>query len=228
MKPDRQHAKTPRWQSVAHLLRAQERRLGNQTLLRFEGRDLSFSQVESQTNRLANVLRTLGIQKKSKVAVMMPNGFEYPLIWLAIAKLGALMIPINIQYQASELEFVLNNAQADIAIAGRQQIETLKGLKSKCPCLRDIVLFCMDSTITGTRNLGSEMEEASAGCSIDAIQQDDLLNLQYTSGSTGRPKGVVLSHRNMVAGAHSVATYLKNSAGDRLLAGGDNLKRSNR
>ena len=118
MKPDRQHTKIPRWQSVAHLLRAKALQMGNQTLLRFEGRNLSFAQVESQTNQLANVLRTLGIQKTSQVAVMLPNGFEYPLIWLAIAKLGAIMIPINIQYRAPEVKFVLNNSEANLSIAG--------------------------------------------------------------------------------------------------------------
>ena len=64
MEPDRHDAKIPRWQSVAHLLRGQALRMGNQTLLRFEGRNLSFAQVENQTNQLANVLRKLGVQKK--------------------------------------------------------------------------------------------------------------------------------------------------------------------
>jgi acyl-CoA synthetase (AMP-forming)/AMP-acid ligase II len=180
MEPDRQHAKIPRWQSVAHLLRGQALRMGDQTLLRFEGQNLSFAQVENHTNQLANVLCTLGVQKGNKVAVMMPNGFEYPLTWLAIAKVGALMVPINIQYQAAEIEFVLNNAQADLAIAGQQQIEALKGLKSQCPSLREIVLFSKDSTISGTRNLYTEMDKASIDYSIDSIQQDDLLNLQFS------------------------------------------------
>jgi acyl-CoA synthetase (AMP-forming)/AMP-acid ligase II len=214
MKPDRQHAKIPRWQSVAHLLRAQALRMGNQTLLRFEGQNLSFVQVENQTNRLANVLRTLGVQKGNKVAVMMPNGLEYPLSWLAIAKLGAIMIPINTQYRASELEFVLNNAQADIAIAGRQQIEAFEGLKSKCSSLRDIVLFSMGSTISGTRNLFSEMEKASAACRIDGIHQDDLLNLQYTSGTTGFPKACMLSHKYWLQLGQDMCNYARVTAKD--------------
>jgi crotonobetaine/carnitine-CoA ligase len=214
MKPDRQHAKIPRWQSVAHLLRAQALQMGNQTLLRFEGRNLSFAQVESQTNQLANVLCALGIQKTSKVAVMLPNGFEYPLIWLAIAKLGAIMIPINIQYRAPELKFVLNNAEANLAIAGRQQIEAVKGLKSQCPSLHDVVLFSMDSTISKTRNLGSEMQKASLSFSIDAIQQDDLLNLQYTSGTTGFPKACMLSHKYWLQLGQDMCDYARVGAQD--------------
>jgi acyl-CoA synthetase (AMP-forming)/AMP-acid ligase II len=199
---------------VAHLLRAQALRMGDQTLLRFEGRNLSFAQVENQTNQLANSLRSLGVQKKNRVAVMMPNGFEYPLTWLALAKLGAIMIPVNIQYQASELEFILNNAEADIAIAGHKQIEALAGLKSQCPSLREIVLFSMDLTISGTRNLYREMEKASMDCSIDTIQQDDLLNLQYTSGTTGFPKACMLTHKYWLQLGQDMCNYGRVTAED--------------
>jgi crotonobetaine/carnitine-CoA ligase len=188
--------------------------MSGQTLLRFEGRNLSFAQVESQTNQLANVIRALGVQKGKKVAVMMPNGLEYPLCWLALAKLGAIMIPINIQYQAAELEFVLNNAEADIAIAGQKQIEALKRLKAQCPSLRDIVLFSMDSTSSGARNLYSEMQKASMECSIDSIQQDDLLNLQYTSGTTGFPKACMLSHKYWLQLGQDMCNYARVTAND--------------
>jgi crotonobetaine/carnitine-CoA ligase len=214
MEPDRHHKKIPRWQSIAHLLREQALRMGDQTLLRFEDQNLSFAQVENHTNQLANVLRTLGVQKGNKVAVMMPNGLEYPLTWLAIAKLGALMVPINIQYQATELEFVLNNAEADLAIAGRQQIEALKGLKSKCPSLREIVLFSNDATISETRNIDTEMVEASMDCSIDSIQPDDLLNLQYTSGTTGFPKACMLSHKYWLQLGQDMCNYARVTAQD--------------
>ena len=214
MKPDRQQTKMPRWQSVAHLLRAQALRMGDQTLLRFEDRNLSFAQVENQTNQLANSLRSRGVQKKNKVAVMMPNGLEYPLTWLALAKLGAIMIPVNIQYQASELEFILNNAEADIAIAGHKQIEALAGLKSQCPSLREIVLFSMDLTISGARNLYREMEKASMDCSIDTIQQDDLLNLQYTSGTTGFPKACMLTHKYWLQLGQDMCNYGRVTAED--------------
>jgi len=209
MEPDRQHAKIPRWQSVAHLLRGQALRMGDQTLLRFEGQNLSFAQVENHTNQLANVLCTLGVEKGNKVAVMMPNGFEYPLTWLAIAKVGALMVPINIQYQATEIEFVLNNAEADLAIAGQEQIEALKGLKSQCPSLREIVLFSKDSTISGTRNLYTEMDKASIDYSIDSIQQDDLLNLQFTSGTTGFPKACMLTHKYWLQLGQDMCNYAR-------------------
>jgi len=214
MKPDQHHTKIPAWQSVGHLLRAQALRMGDQTLLRFEGRNLSFARVESQTNQLANVIRALGVQKGNKVAVMMPNGLEYPLCWLALAKLGAIMIPINIQYQAAELEFVLNNGEADIAIAGQKQIEALKGLKSRCPSLREIVLFSMDSTISGTGNLCSAMQKASRECSIDSVQQDDLLNLQYTSGTTGFPKACMLSHKYWLQLGQDMCNYARVTADD--------------
>jgi crotonobetaine/carnitine-CoA ligase len=197
------------WQSVAHLLREQTLRMGDQVLLRFEGQHLTFAQVENLTNQLANVFRTLGVQKGNRIAVFMPNGFEYPLTWLAIAKVGALMVPINIQYRASEIEFVINNAQTSLAIAGQAQIEALKGLKSRCPSLREIVLFSKDSRTSETLNLCTEMDKASIDYSIDPIQQDDLLNLQYTSGTTGFPKACMLTHKYWLQLGQDMCNYAR-------------------
>ena len=98
--------KIPQWQSLGHLLREQAEKIGARTLLRFEGESMSFAQVEEGTNRLANVLRQHHVQKGDKVAVMLPNGIEFPLAWLAIAKMGAVMVPVNVQYREQELQTV--------------------------------------------------------------------------------------------------------------------------
>lgn len=106
------------WQSLGHLLREQAEKIGARTLLCFEGESMSFAQVEEGTNRLANVLRQHHVQKGNKVAVMLPNGIEFPLAWLAIAKMGAVMVPVNVQYREQELQDVLQTGHAKSLRAG--------------------------------------------------------------------------------------------------------------
>ena len=90
--------------SLGVLLREQASRFSGRTLFRFEGRSLSFREIERATNRLANVLVARGLSAGDRVAVMLPNGIEFPVAWFAIAKVGAVMVPVNVQYRDRDLE----------------------------------------------------------------------------------------------------------------------------
>lgn len=196
------------WQSLGHLLREQAARYGNRTLFRFEGAKATFAQIEEQTNRLANVLNAHGVHKGTKVAVMMPNGIEFPTAWLAIAKLGAVMVPVNTQYQETDLQYVLNDSGAELALVGAEQIPNLQHLQAHCPSLREVCIFAANST------LAREMQQTSISFSIDHVSSSDLLNLQYTSGTTGFPKGCMLSHEYWLRLGREMAQYGRFRDGD--------------
>lgn len=186
---------TIRWQSVGHLVRQQAAHFGDRTLLRFESSECSFAQFEELTNRLGNVLKSHGVGKDDRVAVIMPNCIEFPVSWVAIAKIGAVMVPVNIQYRESDMEYTLNDSGAIFAIAGPDQLELLQQVRSRTPALREIgVLGPEDAAPGNVVNLRAEMASASAELDIDEINYDALLNLQYTSGTTGFPKGCMLTH----------------------------------
>ncbi|MCP4577648.1 MAG: acyl--CoA ligase, partial [Deltaproteobacteria bacterium] len=68
----------------------------------------TYAELNSRVNQFANVFVAKGIKQKDHVAVMLPNCPEFPVTWLALAKLGAVMVPLNVRYQAAELEYVLN------------------------------------------------------------------------------------------------------------------------
>ena len=132
------NAEPTAWRSLGQLLHEQARRFGDRTLFRFEGAQMTFAQVEEQTNRLAHVLKARGIGKGVHVAVMLPNGFEFPLAWLALAKLGAVMVPINTQYQQQDLRYTLNDSEAQLALAGPAQAAILQRAQPACPRLQTI------------------------------------------------------------------------------------------
>jgi len=192
----------PPWQSIGHLLREQAGSVGDKPLLRFAGRTLTFARVEQLSNGLAAVLKARGVRQGDKVAVMLPNGFEFPLAWLALAKLGAVIVPLNVQYQATELEYVLNRAGATLALAGRDQVHAVREVQACCASLREVLTFAPGAA------LYQYIEQARDEVTLDA-SQGDLLNLQFTSGTTGFPKACMLTHRYWLQLAQDMLRYAR-------------------
>lgn len=183
------------WNSLGHLLQQQASRIGSQELLRFEGQRITFEQLEQRTNQLANVLKARGISKGDKVAVMLPNGLEFPTAWLAIAKLGAVIVPVNVHYQVSDLAYVLNDSDAKYVLAGPDQVPILVQVNEACAGVERIWgLGTGASTAQGVIDLIPEMEGASNVFDVGHVNGEDLVNIQYTSGTTGFPKGCMLTH----------------------------------
>lgn len=205
------------WQSLGHLVREQALRFPDRTLFQFEGTHTTFAQVEERTNRLANVLNMHGITKGDKVAVMMPNSANFPITWLAIAKAGAVMVPINIQYRVNDLLYTLQDSEAKLAIAGPEQAFNLQEARSYCSNLHTIGVFGRTdpiSSVNGMIDISIEIESASNFYDIDHVVPGDLVNLQYTSGTTGFPKGCMLTHEYWLTLGQLVAEYLNPGDGD--------------
>ncbi|MGC2264394.1 MAG: class I adenylate-forming enzyme family protein, partial [Candidatus Acidiferrales bacterium] len=81
--------------SLGDLLRRQARDLGERVLFRFASEEITIREVHEASNRLAGSLKKCGVQSGDRVGVMLPNGFGFPIAWFAVAKLGAVIVPIN-------------------------------------------------------------------------------------------------------------------------------------
>jgi len=157
----------------------------------------TYAEVRSAAAALAQVLARRGVQSGSVVAVMLPNAPEYPLSWFALAKLGAVIVPLNPQYTAREVQVVMADAKASHVIVHHSLVGVVGGALAPSHALQSdqIVIVGPDWR-----------EHVSFGCLLqlgegEAIARaepglDDLLNIQYTSGTTGLPKGCLLTHRH--------------------------------
>jgi acyl-CoA synthetase (AMP-forming)/AMP-acid ligase II len=178
-------------QNLGSLVREAANRFGNKTILRFEGSSLSFTQLEERTNQLSNVLEKLGVKAGDRVAVMLGNGFDFPITWLSIAKLGAIMVPVNTQYQHDDLRFVLRDSGAWLLVTSPEFVKLANQVQPECEMLESIVVFGASRAAIELRHA---MKVASKEFAPSDIARDSLVNLQYTSGTTGFPKGCMLSH----------------------------------
>ena len=185
-------------QSLGALLNKQARRYPDRVLFRFGGEEITIREADLRSNRLANVLRHRGVEVGQRVGVMLPNGFDFPLVWLALAKIGAVIVPINPAYEHADLSFVVNDSGARLALTTPDHIRKFTQIGQNCPELREITtLEPMEQTRPSGRSLFDDLQRASAEPPTDlteSIERTSLLNVQYTSGTTGFPKGCMLTH----------------------------------
>ncbi|KQW52931.1 acyl-CoA synthetase [Nocardioides sp. Root1257] len=135
---------------------------------------LTFSTVGDQTSRLAQALRERGVQPGDRVAVMLDNQPELPLVWFALMRLGAAMVPLNVRYRTADAGHVVADAGARLAVTSPSYAGLLEPLVE--------VVDVADLNPAGPWEQGP-------------VDPAAPVNVQYTSGTTGHPKGCVLTHR---------------------------------
>ena len=181
--------------SIRALLEKAAARHGEKKAVHFdhEGVSLTYRELNEKVDQFANGLHSVGIQKGDHVAVMLPNCVEFPLTWLALAKLGAVMVPTNTNYQPHDLEYVLNDSEAAALVIDAEKIPVLREVRARCPKVRNI-LRVGGGEDSISRPLREFIREDSAAPPPVDLSLDDLMNIQYTSGTTGFPKGCMLTH----------------------------------
>jgi long-chain acyl-CoA synthetase len=159
------------------------------------GETFTYRDLRAAVNRLANALMAAGVRKGTHVAVMLPNAPEWPITWLALARIGGVAVPVNTRYTARELNYALDDGAADYLVIHESFLTVLAGLPEPVPRIagRVIVVGEASGEHRGWRELIDSSDPAlTVG---DEPGPDDVLNIQYTSGTTGFPKGCLLTHR---------------------------------
>lgn len=192
--------------------------------LLFKDQSYSYAQLQQQVDQVASALLARGIGPGERIAVYLPKQPETVFGVFGAAAAGACFVPINPLLKPRQLAHILPHCNVRVLITSVPRLETLLEIVPTCPDLHTIVVV-EDHLPDTIRSLPQQVfsfgEFCRAGTPDPAPHRRidvDMTAILYTSGSTGNPKGVVLSHRNMVAGARSVASYLGNTAQDRILA----------
>jgi fatty-acyl-CoA synthase len=198
---------------------------------------VSFRDLDRNATALALGLRELGVQRGDQVAVSLANGWEWVVCWMACARAGAVMVPINTRYKPEEVEYILRQSDARVFILmdaqwgidylelARQIIPELLGaepgaLKSaSLPALTAVVLW-KDVRSPGALNLQGLLKRGEAlaaeGAVLSAEDPADPVIIVYTSGTTGFPKGAMHNHV-ILRNAANLAREMHIEAGDVIL-----------
>ncbi|HKU15970.1 MAG TPA: acyl-CoA ligase (AMP-forming), exosortase A system-associated [Steroidobacteraceae bacterium] len=188
----------------------------------FRSTTYSYERLAGEVEQLARGLLTLGLDRSERVAIYLPKTLETVVGIFATSQAGGVFVPVNPVLKAEQVAHILKDCNARILITSAARARDLAQVLEQCHDLRAIVLTddAGSLQLPPALLLRSWPDVLAGAGSVRAHRNidADVAAILYTSGSTGRPKGVVLSHRNMVTGALSVAQYLENSPSDRLLA----------
>jgi fatty-acyl-CoA synthase len=188
---------------------------------------ITYTELNERVNRLAGGLVKLGIKSGDKVAVWMPNRPEWIVTLFAVARIGAVLVPMDTWYKGSEAEHILKHSDSVAVITSKSfgkndYLNILKKIRSTLPELKHIVVIgeAGDDVISyqSVLKMGDDWRENQEY--TDRRFQNDLDNvvfIVYTSGTTGKPKGAMLSHMNIVANAKDAASIMHISHRDRFL-----------
>ncbi|MFN3389758.1 MAG: AMP-binding protein, partial [Allosphingosinicella sp.] len=176
---------------------------GAPALLTREGL-LDYAGLEAAVGSLAAALKGRGLAPGARVASWLPKSRMTGVLPLACARAGLVHVPVNPLLKRAQPAHILADSGAALLVTGAARLATLQEGDRACPAV--------------TEEEGAAMLSGADRLGPSRAAPDDLAALLYTSGSTGRPKGVMLSHANLWLGAVSVASYLRLSAEDRILA----------
>ena len=175
---------------------------GSRTVFRDEVGACSYTELGERCARLAGFLHEHGITRGQRVAAFLPNCEEYLELYFACARLGAILVPLNLRLHARELREVIEDAQPRLVVVGPLAREAIEAALADLPSAPQLLDTCsreesgVQASSWAGAHQGAPLERSVAGpCPEDPAQ------LYYTSGTTGRAKGVVLTHANVTSHA---------------------------
>ncbi|MFG1352248.1 AMP-binding protein [Xanthobacter autotrophicus] len=223
--------------TIGQALRATARRVPGRTAVVGMGERISFARLDAEVDRLAAGLLSLGVRRGDTVALWMTNCPTWVAIWAAVARIGAVLVPVNTRFKAEEAHYVLTQSEAKIllmmdrywSIDYLDMLERIApGFRGQhpgtlqlvdLPALRSVVVW-NDRAPPGTLALADlrALGEAKGGLAEAeaVVEADDPVIIVYTSGTTGYPKGAVHSHV-VLRNSANIARVLHIEAGDVLL-----------
>ena len=198
-------------------------KFGSRDAFIFMDKTLSFNELDIASRQFAAYLQSLGLAKGSRVAVMMPNVLQYPVVALAVFRAGLVLVNVNPLYTARELEHQLNDAGVEALVIIENFASVYQAIIGKTPVKHVIVATVGDmlGTLKGTlvnfvlRKVRKQIptwnipghvkfNAAMSKANVNNYKRpnltlSDTAVLQYTGGTTGVSKGAELTHRNLVA-----------------------------
>ncbi|HKZ50504.1 MAG TPA: AMP-binding protein, partial [Dehalococcoidia bacterium] len=169
------------------------------TAVVYQGRRMSYGELNRRANQFANAVAAMGLGKGDKVAILLYNCPEYLEVIFGLAKLGIVVVPLNFRLAPPELEYNLNNSDSRLLIT---EAECLGQLLPILPNLERIrrgqCILVGGPGPQGMPGYEDVLSRASDAEPQVEVEETDIFYIGYTSGTTGYPKGAVFTHKSRV------------------------------
>jgi len=187
------------WMNLGQNLKVNAKKFPTTVALQDSHRSFTYPQTNDRVNRLANSLLSLGLTKGDRIAVLMENSIEIVEIYLATAKSGLVIVPINFRLVGPEISYIVNNSDAKAFIVHDEFAPEVDRVKTELTNIAATDYFVVGKNMAGYREYEELISAGSAAEPDVKVASQDTWILIYTSGTTGKPKGVIRSHESHVA-----------------------------
>jgi long-chain acyl-CoA synthetase len=189
--------------NISNLLIESTARRPEHPAIRFLERTITYEALNRQVDRLSHGLVRAGLKPRDVCVLMMPNSIEWVIVYYALAKIGAVVLPVNFLYRKGELDHIFKDSGARAFIGHKDYLEHPRQVMDTIPKmeLRIAQGVSPGQGFTPLDELFAE-DEIFPPCQT---RDDDTWAIIYTSGTTGLPKGAMLTHYNLANNAMTVA-----------------------
>ena len=178
---------------------------------------LTYGQFDSLVRSVSSALHhKYGVRKGDRVALMLWNGLEFAISFFALAKLGALAVPINTAFKGEELAYQVKDSGAIVLVVEREFHELIAEVRSEIGDVRHIFVTGEEPP-RGTLAFSELLKQGEPVAVDTEVRETDAAAILYTSGTTGRPKGALVTHKGIIAAAMDVDEWFDWHVGDKML-----------
>jgi long-chain acyl-CoA synthetase len=188
------------------------------TAIAYGEQEITYSQLDELSNKFANAIAKLGVEKGDRVAIFLPNIPQFIIAYFGILKAGAIVTAISPLHREREVEYQLNDSEAETIVALDSLYPILASVKEKTQLKNVIVIGLNDygledasfPSVPNTHSFKQLVVEASQNQpKMQFNPNEDLAALQYTGGTTGTAKGAMLTHKNLLSNALAFAAWIR-------------------
>lgn len=177
-------------QTIVARLRENAAKTPNQLALVCDAQQVTWGELDARTNRVANAVLAMGINKGDNIAILSANSIPYAELFLGILRAGGCVTPLSSMASSDALEKMLRDSEAKVVFVAGQYLELVEGFISDLPLKR----IAIDFTHGDFDDYETTMAQAATTDPMIPIEMSDAFNLIYSSGTTGTPKGILHNH----------------------------------
>ncbi|MDQ2056201.1 acyl-CoA synthetase [Halobellus sp. H-GB7] len=192
---------------------------GDNVAIRFEDREITYTELQERVNRLGNAFLDQGVEPGDRVVVRFTNRPEAVISCLAAQKVGAVALPSMKLLRAKELVHIINNAEASTVVVYDDLLEEINKALPDLDTVENVIVVQRNGVEHEHADYDELTEAASDELDAYATERDDLALMLYTSGTTGQPKGATHTHRQVLSTADAYARYCLNATEDDVFGG---------